>query len=100
MRAGVPMKVCDTFTSTFTETGGNLGLSPTAVRERNESDRMIPPWVQALKAVWITHHRLRRVVAGHFSLKATSYATYTLKSPEQRVTFDVPKPTGFWWQRM
>jgi hypothetical protein len=46
------------------------------------------------------HHRLRRLAAGHFSLKATSYSIYTLSSPERRVTVDVPKPTAVWWNRL
>lgn len=100
MKAGVPMKVCNTFTSTFTETGGNLGLSPTALQEREDTSQMRPGWVRALKKLWVVHHRLRRLVAGHFSLKSTSYACYTRRSPKQRVTFDVPKPTAVWWQRL
>ena len=48
----------------------------------------------------VTHHRLRRLVAGHFSLKPTSYSLYTRQSPAKRVTIDVPKPTTIWWNRM
>jgi len=43
---------------------------------------------------------LRRLAAGHFFLKPTSYSIYTLPSPERRVTFDVPKPTAIWWNRL
>ena len=100
MEAGVRMKVCDTFTSTFAETGGNLGLSTTARREKAETISLIPGWVRTTRPIWIFHHRLRRLVAGHFFQKPTSYASYTLKSPDQRVTFEVTKPTAFWWQRM
>ncbi len=100
MQAGVPMKVCDTFTSVFTETGGNLGLSPVSMRETAETARMIPRWVQALKPLWIGQHRLRRLVAGHFSLKPTRYSIYTLQSPGKRVTFEVSKPTAVWWNRL
>jgi glycosyltransferase involved in cell wall biosynthesis len=100
MQAGVPMKVCDTFTSTFTETGANLGLSPTSLRETAETAKLVPRWVKTLKPLWIGQHRLRRIAAGHFSLKPTSYSIYTLASPAQRVTFAVPKPTAVWWQRL
>jgi glycosyltransferase involved in cell wall biosynthesis len=100
MQAGVPMKVCDAFTSIFTDTGENLGLSPTSMRETAETVKMIPPWVRILKPVWIAQHRLRRIAAGHFSLKPMNYEIYTLQSPEQRVRFDVSKPTAVWWNRL
>jgi glycosyltransferase involved in cell wall biosynthesis len=100
MQAGVLMRVCDIFTSTFTETGENLGLSPASMRETAETAKMIPLWVQALKPLWVVQHRLRRLVAGHFSLKPGSYAIYTLESPEKRVTIDVIKPTAVWWKRL
>lgn len=100
MQAGVPMKVCNTFTSTFTETGENLGLSPLSMRETAETAAMTPRWVRWLKPVWVVQHRWRRLAAGHFSLKPTSYSIYTLQSPGRRVTFDVPKPTAVWWNRL
>jgi hypothetical protein len=50
--------------------------------------------------IWGTGRRLRRLAAGHFFLRPTSYSIYTLQSPEQRVTFDVSKPTAVWWNRL
>ena len=96
----VPMKVCDAFTSVFADTGENMNLKPNAVREKAETDAMTPRWVQLLKPVWVVHHRMRRMVAGHFSLKPTNYSIYTKQSPESRVTIDVPKPTAVWWNRL
>jgi len=61
---------------------------------------MIPGWVKATKPLWNTHHKVRRLLAGHFNLPATSYSIYTLKNPASRVTFDVPKPTAVWWNRL
>jgi glycosyltransferase involved in cell wall biosynthesis len=100
MKNKVPMAVCNSFTSAFADTGENMNLKPNAVREKRETDAMIPGWVRALKPVWIAHHRLRRLVAGHFSLKPMSYSIYTLQSPERRVRFDVAKPTAVWWNRL
>ena len=100
MKNNVPMAVCDTFTSTFADTGDNMNLKPNAIREKNETAKMVPLWVKLLKPLWILHHRLRRVQHGHFNLKATSYAIYTQASPAQRVTFDVPNPTPIWWNRI
>ena len=99
MKNKVPMKVMDGFQSAFTDTGDNLCLSPSAIHESKETLALPPGWVRALKSLWIAHHCLRRLAAGHFSLKPTSYSIYTLQSPEKRVQFDVPKPTGLWWTR-
>jgi len=100
MENKVPMAVCDSFTSVFADTGGNMNLKPNAAREKRETDAIIPGWVRVLKPVWIAHHRLRRLAAGHFSLKQMSYSIYTCQSPERRVTFDVSKPTAVWWNRL
>jgi glycosyltransferase involved in cell wall biosynthesis len=100
MKNKVPMGVSDSFTSAFADTGENMNLKPNAIRERAETMAMAPAWVRWLKPVWIVHHRLRRLAAGHFSLKATSYSIYTLRSPQQRVRFDVPEPTAVWWDRL
>jgi hypothetical protein len=100
MQNQVPVAVCPHFTSAFTDTGENMNLKPNAIREKNETTALAPGWVRALKPVWIAHHRLRRLAAGHFSLQPTSYSIYTLQSPEQRVRFDVPRPTAVWWNRL
>ena len=100
MKNKVPMKVFDHFTSVFADTGENMNLKPNAVREKEETTAMTPRWVRLLKPVWIGHHRLRRLAAGHFALKPTSYSIYTLRSAEQRVQFEVPKPTAVWWNRL
>lgn len=100
MRNRVPMAVCDGFTSVFTDTGENMGLWPVALREKAETDAMTPAWMRALKPVWIAHHRLRRLAAGHFALQPMSYSIYTLHSPAQRVKIEVPKPTAVWWNRL
>jgi hypothetical protein len=100
MRQQVPMAVCDTFTSVFADTGDNMNLKPNAIREKEETARMVPIWVRWLKPIWIVSHRLRRLRAGHFQLKPTSYAIYTKESPTQRVTIDVPRPTAVWWNRL
>jgi len=100
MKNKVPLVVCDSFTSVFADTGENMNLKPNALREKAETEKMIPPFDRALKPVWILHHRLRRLAAGHFFLKPTSYEIYTLQNPEQRVKFDVAKPTAVWWNRL
>jgi glycosyltransferase involved in cell wall biosynthesis len=100
MKNRVPMAVCDAFTSAFADTGENMNLKPNAMREKAATDAMTPRWARALKPIWIGHHRLRRLAAGHFSLKPMSYEIYTRQSPERRIRFDVPKPTAVWWNRL
>lgn len=100
MNHRVPMAVTDQFTSVFADTGENMNLKPNAVREKAATAAMIPRWVKALKPLWIVNHRLRRLRAGHFRLKPTSYALYTRQSPDRRVTIDVPRPTAVWWNRL
>ena len=100
MLAGVRFGVSNEFTSVFADTGENMNLKPNAIREKAETEQMIPGWVRATRLVWIGQHRLRRLLAGHFKLPATSYAIYTLKQPGQRIAFDVAKPTAVWWNRL
>ena len=100
MKQGVPMAVCDAFTSAFADTGENMNLKPNAIREKAATSAMTPRWARVLKPVWVLHHRLRRLAAGHFNLKPSSYSIYTLQSPEQRVTMEVSKPTAVWWNRL
>ena len=100
MNQKVPMAVSDEFTSAFADTGENMNLKPNALREMAETQKMIPPWVRALKPLWIFNHRLRRLARGHFNLQPASYAIYTKASPDRRVVFDVPKPTAVWWNRL
>ncbi len=100
MKNRVPMAVCKDFTSVFADTGKNMNLKPNALDERAETKAMTPLGVRMLEPVWITHHRLRRLAAGHFFLRPTSYFIYTLQSPERRVRFDVPKPTAIWRNRI
>lgn len=99
MKNKVPMALCNSFVSTFTDTGDNMNLRPNAIREKKETAKMVPGWVRILKPLWIFHHRLRRMAAGHFHLKPMSYEIYTLESPDHRVKFDVTKPTSIWWAR-
>ena len=96
----VPMAATDTFTSSFSDTGENMNLSPNATREKSETAALCPSWQRWLKPAWILHHRLRRLAAGHFSMKPTSYEIYTLKDPSRRTHFEVPKPTAVWWNRL
>jgi len=77
-----------------------MNLKPNAIREKKETEQMTPTWVRALRPFWVLQHRLRRLMAGHFSLKPMNYQIYTLDSPDRRVTIEVAKPTAVWWNRL
>ncbi|HEX5398474.1 MAG TPA: glycosyltransferase [Verrucomicrobiae bacterium] len=100
MKQRVPMAVCEAFTSAFADTGENMNLKPNAIREKAATAAMTPRWVRALKPMWVFHHRLRRLTAGHFNLEPSNYSVYTRQSPDRRVTVEVPKPTAVWWNRL
>jgi glycosyltransferase involved in cell wall biosynthesis len=99
LKHSVPMAVLNRFTSIFSDTGENMNLKPNAIRELSKTSAMAPAWAKFFRRPLIAHHRLRRLAAGHFFLKSTKYAIYTLESPDHRVEFDVPKPTAIWWNR-
>lgn len=96
----VRMAVCDEFTSVFADTGENMNLKPNAIREKSEFAAAAPLSARLLKPISILHHRMRRTIAGHFSMGPTSYSLYTHNSPTKRVVIEVPKPTAVWWNRM
>ena len=100
MKNKVPMAVCDHFTSLFVDRGENLGLSPLAVKEIAATHAMAQKWTRPLRPFWVLHHRLRRLAAGHFSLRPTNYSIFTFDSPARRVQFEAPRPTGIWWNRL
>jgi glycosyltransferase involved in cell wall biosynthesis len=100
LKQKVPVAVLDDFTSTFTDNGENLCLSPTGKKELAETIAAAPRWVRLLKPVWTGHHRLRRLVAGHFSIKPTRYEIFTPASQDRRLHFAVPKPTAVWRSRL
>ena len=100
LKQRVPMADDPVFTSVFADTGDNMNLKPNAVREKAETNAMIPARVRLGRPLWILNHRLRRLAHGHFSLAKTSYAIYTKASPERRAIIDVPHPTPIWWSRL
>jgi glycosyltransferase involved in cell wall biosynthesis len=95
----VPMAVSNDFTSLFADRGGNLGLTPRAVSEIEATDAMTPKLLHAMRPVWLVHHLLRRIAAGHYRVPPAQYAIYTFDSPDRRVPLDVPQPTAMWRNR-
>jgi glycosyltransferase involved in cell wall biosynthesis len=100
MAAGVRMAICDQVTSAFVDSGDNLCLKPAGLKETEERKAMTPRWVKLLAPAFVVHHRLRRLRAGHFTVAPTDYSIYTPTSPDARVRFEVPHPTGVWKNRL
>jgi len=66
-------------TSTFMESGENLGLSSTAKEERARLDASAPLYFRALRLVWVLLHRLRRLCTGAHRSEDVSYGIYLPK---------------------
>ena len=87
------------FTSTFAETGANLGLSPTNQREVEQWNGMIPGWARTLKPALILHHQWRMIRRGAFRVKPFDYSIYTRNQPGARQSFHAAQPTPLWHGR-
>jgi hypothetical protein len=87
------------FTSTFTDSGANLDLTPKA---RLESDRLRglrPGWARWFDFPLRTLGRSRRLINGTYQQQPFDYEIYTRKNPAQRTRFHVAKPTCVWYSR-
>ena len=66
-------------TSTFMESGENLGLSSAAKEERARLDASAPLYFRVLRPVWVLVHRLRRLWTGAHRSEDVSYGIYLPK---------------------
>lgn len=96
IRKGIRMAVLRRFTTSFAETGENMSLNPNAIAEQLRMREAAPKWAQRLAPLWVIHFRLRRLLAGIYSPKKTSYSIYTKAGGGQRQTFPVDDPTFLW----
>ncbi|HXI52374.1 MAG TPA: glycosyltransferase [Candidatus Saccharimonadales bacterium] len=86
--------------SVFTDTGENLSLKPSALRERLEMIHSAPWWAQRLHSVIRLKYRLRKLAKGLYDQKPGTYAIYTHSSAGARVEFKIERPTARWTGRM
>lgn len=93
---GVRFGVLRRFTSIFTETGANLGLTPAALRERELKNRAMPWWSKWFAPVIVLQHRLRLLASGALWVAPFDYELYTLEQPQARVRYRAIKPTPLW----
>jgi glycosyltransferase involved in cell wall biosynthesis len=100
LKAKVKMGMIPEYLATFADTGENRNLKPTARQESKLFRSRAPVSTRRLVFLWRLTHRIRRLMHGHYWPKPFSYQIYTLKSPGQRVSFEVSEPTFFWRTRM
>jgi|GEM_PF-310780 len=86
-------------TSTFTESGENLGLSSTAKKERAKLDSSAPLYFRVLRPVWVLMHRLRRLWSGAHRPEDVTYEIY-LPKKESRKVFNAKRLRTTWPGRM
>ena len=86
-------------TSTFMESGENLGLSLTAKEERARLDNSAPLYFKVLRPVWVLAHRVRRLWSGAHRSEDVSYGIY-LPKESGRKAFVAKRLRTTWPGRM
>ena len=86
-------------TSTFMESGENLGLSSTAKEERARLDASAPLYFKVLRPVWVLAHRVRRLWSGAHRSEDVSYGIYLPKQSVRKV-FNAKRLRTTWPGRM
>jgi len=86
-------------TSTFMESGENLGLSSAAKEERARLDASAPFYFKALRPVWVLAHRARRLWNGAHRAEDLGYEIF-LPNREGRVVFEAKGLRTTWPGRM
>ena len=74
-------------TSTFMESGENLGLSSAAKDERARLDASAPLTFRVLRSVWVLAHRVRRLWAGAHQAEDVAYEIYLPKESERKAFY-------------
>jgi glycosyltransferase involved in cell wall biosynthesis len=99
LRSGKKIEPLRTNTSTFMESGENLGLSLTAKEERARLDASAPLYFKMLRTVWVMVHRVRRLLGGAHRSEDVSYGVY-LPNREGRVVFEAKSLRTTWPGRL
>jgi glycosyltransferase involved in cell wall biosynthesis len=74
-------------TSTFMESGENLGLSLTAKEERARLDNSAPLYFKVLRPVWVLLHRARRLWSGAHRSEDVAYKIYLRKESGRKAFY-------------
>lgn len=98
-RRRLKMAVLRRYTSTFTDSGANLDLTPQARAESDRLRALRPAWARWLDFPLRTISRARRLWNGTYHQRPFAYEIYTRKNPQQRTHFHVANPTCVWYSR-
>jgi len=71
-------------TSTFIDSGENLGMTDVAHKERKRLTRTAPFWVRIFRPGWLLLHRARRFLAGAHRPRNFTYKIFSSPSAERR----------------
>lgn len=82
------------YTSTFTQTGENLGTGTAASQERAEWLAKLPWWKRALTPLFRRARQLEKFLVGGYSSKAIAYEVYAQDDAERRTGFRCERPSG------
>ena len=99
LQSGKKVKPLRKTTSTFMESGENLGLSLTAKEERARLDASAPLYFKALRPVWVLAHRVKRLWSGAHRSEDVSYGIYLPKQSVRKV-FNAKRLRTTWPGRM
>ena len=79
LRSGKKIEPLRKTTSTFMESGENLGLSPRAKEERERLDASAPLFFRKLRILWVIVHRFKRLISGAHKSEDVAYGIYIPK---------------------
>ena len=79
LRSGKKIEPLRKTTSTFMESGENLGLSPRAKEERERLDASAPLFFRELRILWVIVHRFKRLISGAHKSEDVAYGIYIPK---------------------
>jgi glycosyltransferase involved in cell wall biosynthesis len=99
LRSGKKIESLRETTSTFMESGENLGLSPAAKEERERLDNSASLYFKALRPVWVLAHRVKRLWSGAHRSEDVSYGIYLPKQSVRKV-FNAKRLRTTWPGRM
>ena len=99
LQSGNKVKPLGKTTSTFMESGENLGLSSIAKEERERLDSSAPLYFRALRPAWVLLHRARRLWSGAHRSEDVAYEIYLPKESGRKV-FSAKRLRTTWPGRM
>ena len=99
LRSGKKIEPLRKTTSTFMESGENLGLSPTAKEERARLDASAPFYIRRLRPVWVLVHRARRLWSGAHRSEDVAFEIH-LPKESARKAFTAKRLRTTWPGRM